>query len=418
MRVCQVHLASVAFILSLLLPTAAAAMSEGESGVLSRRNHGQCASQLHLLEGRTGHDLTAACRAAAYDEAVCKKALAVLGGRSLSRDLIAPVCAVLREASFPQAGPVSYDGLYSVRRQAELRRSAPLRGGRSLVSLDSAVARKRGPSYLVKSQDAEGMELPPSYSGGNVVPIYSVDHTIARPPDADGNPYNQPEWAANAPAPSPTGGGVSENTTAAAGETTTGETTTASGLSPVDTTGVETTEASTTLAAETTGGVSTVPGETTEAVTTAAQTTETTTTGAATTAEVVAESTIAAETTEATTTGAASTAQLFGESTVAAETTEATTTGAATTAEVVAESTVAAETTEATTTGSATTAEVVAESTVAAETTEATTTGEATTAELAAESTDAAETTEAATTEVVVSAAAETTAASTTTSTI
>mmetsp|Transcript_30595 Transcript_30595/g.87396 ORF Transcript_30595/g.87396 Transcript_30595/m.87396 type:complete len:131 (+) Transcript_30595:3-395(+) len=68
--------------------------------------------------------------------------------------------------------------------------------------LDSAAKRKKEPDFLVKPADQTRSPTLPTYeSYAGYPPATPVDQTVAEPPDADGDPYNQPVWGENTPPP-------------------------------------------------------------------------------------------------------------------------------------------------------------------------------------------------------------------------
>mmetsp|Transcript_20578 Transcript_20578/g.65181 ORF Transcript_20578/g.65181 Transcript_20578/m.65181 type:complete len:137 (+) Transcript_20578:96-506(+) len=74
----------------------------------------------------------------------------------------------------------------------------------ALTQVDTTVSRKRGGNYLVRmpgDQETSYEPQAPPYQSGDSTPVASVDNTIPKAPDSDGNPYNAPVWAENTPPP-------------------------------------------------------------------------------------------------------------------------------------------------------------------------------------------------------------------------
>lgn len=126
-----------------------------------------------------------------FSEGACARARAeVYAGRLAPPELPGDCAALLRESSRRSAE----DGLR--KRRAVHKRSAKA----SLVMLDATVRRKAGGEYLVRPAASVGytltdpvLELAPEDENAHT-PVFSVDQTVPRPPDSDGNPYNEPVW--------------------------------------------------------------------------------------------------------------------------------------------------------------------------------------------------------------------------------
>lgn len=116
----------------------------------------------------------------------CDAASATLSG-SLTRKRIKPFCAALESSR----------GADKVIARLQHRRG---HNGKSravqMMNLDRAVSSKKGqPDYLVASDDPPVFEEPPSPLAHP--PPSPVDMTIAQPPDANGNPFDEPQWGVN-----------------------------------------------------------------------------------------------------------------------------------------------------------------------------------------------------------------------------
>lgn len=128
------------------------------------------------------------CDRHGFSAEACDAALATLPGR-LTRKGIKPFCAALESSR----------GADKVIARLQHRRGHK---GESrtvrMVNLDKAVASKKGqPDYLVASDDPPVFEEPPAPLSHP--PPSPVDMTIAQPPDANGNPYDEPQWGVNGP---------------------------------------------------------------------------------------------------------------------------------------------------------------------------------------------------------------------------
>lgn len=145
----------------------------------------------NYLTGETNEPkerLATLCDRHGFSEESCDAALATLPSTGkLTRKGIKPFCAALESSR----------GADKVIARLQHRRSQ--KGATrevQMVNLDKAVSSKKGqPDYLVASDDPPVFEEPPSPLAHP--PPSPVDMTIAQPPDANGNPYDEPQWGVN-----------------------------------------------------------------------------------------------------------------------------------------------------------------------------------------------------------------------------
>mmetsp|Transcript_13854 Transcript_13854/g.39658 ORF Transcript_13854/g.39658 Transcript_13854/m.39658 type:complete len:133 (+) Transcript_13854:92-490(+) len=108
-------------------------------------------------------------------------------------------------AGLPAREPAARAGLERRRGSAGQLRVDGAPGPAVFAQLDSSVHRKRDGNYLVRAAGASQEPFEPPHTAtltsGETAPVASVDNTLPRPPDADGDPYNTPVWAENTPPP-------------------------------------------------------------------------------------------------------------------------------------------------------------------------------------------------------------------------
>lgn len=127
------------------------------------------------------------CMHHGFSQETCEGAFLTLNGGPFTRKDAKPLCETLES---------SKDSGYVI---AALQH----RQGRTVTSrahlhshLEKVVSGKKGqPDYLVSSDDPQVYEAPPAPLAHP--PPAPTDLTIAQPPDADGNPYNQVQWGVN-----------------------------------------------------------------------------------------------------------------------------------------------------------------------------------------------------------------------------
>lgn len=145
----------------------------------------------NYLTGETSSSqerLAKLCDRHGFSSESCDAALATMSGKLTKRG-IKPLCSALE----------SSEGADKVIARLQHRRGRKALGDSreaQMVALDKAVASKKGqPDYLVASDDPPVFEEPPSPLAHP--PPSPVDMTIAQPPDANGNPYDEPQWGVN-----------------------------------------------------------------------------------------------------------------------------------------------------------------------------------------------------------------------------
>jgi len=131
--------------------------------------------------------LAGLCASHSFSAEACDAAMATLIDGHVSRSRIQPACEAL-DASLGSDNVVA-----ALQHRQGLAGASQAESG---AQLEKAVSGKKGqPDYLVGSDDPPTFEDPPSPLAHP--PPSPVDLTIAQPPDADGNSYNEPQWGVN-----------------------------------------------------------------------------------------------------------------------------------------------------------------------------------------------------------------------------
>lgn len=176
------------------------ALSHAHAAELPRKGHGSswCESSLRSMVGQRASSLMPLCRDSGMPADSCEAAVLVLAGKPLALDLVRPVCrelfykAEVHEALLRRRG--SRDSFQT---------GSNTRRAQSLLAMDHIVKTKHGTaSYLVMKEHDEPPAPLTNKGPLKLTPLPATDNTVAKPPDADGNPFNEPTWQTFAPSSS------------------------------------------------------------------------------------------------------------------------------------------------------------------------------------------------------------------------